>query len=202
MNNSSNSRLRVKLLSSLFFLFLSFFEIVLKAKSYFSRLSSPAARRSHRRCILGPVLGRHLHHRPGCLRLGAGGRDPSGQRGVSVQPGDALLQGTPHSWRGVLLWKAVRRQVSPSWIQPEWEECWHLLFPHCECKGQRSFKLNRWVFFLLLTWLEIEMFERKILTYKCQNSQFKLRETISLKDNPFKTFLIEVNGKVLARSVV
>lgn len=51
----------------------------------------PAACRSHGRRLLGPVLGRHLHHRAGRFRSGSSGRDQSCQRGVSVKPGNPLL---------------------------------------------------------------------------------------------------------------
>ncbi|XP_077958733.1 protein HID1 isoform X3 [Gasterosteus aculeatus] len=61
--------------------------------SHIRPVCPPAARRTLRRCLLGSVLGRHLHHRPGRLRSGAGRRDQSRQGGVSIQPGNPLLQG-------------------------------------------------------------------------------------------------------------
>lgn len=65
--------------------------------SHIRPVCPPAARRTLRRCLLGSVLGRHLHHRPGRLRSGAGRRDQSRQGGVSIQPGNPLLQGDLHS---------------------------------------------------------------------------------------------------------
>lgn len=68
-------------------------------------VSSPAARRSLRRRVLGSVLGRLLHHGSGCFRSGSGGRDQSRQRGVSVKPGNPLLQGNLTS-SGLGIWKS------------------------------------------------------------------------------------------------
>lgn len=60
----------------------------------------PAARRSLRRCLLGSVLGRRLHHRPGHLRSGSSRGDPGRQGGISLKSGNPLLQGELVKWGG------------------------------------------------------------------------------------------------------
>lgn len=53
----------------------------------------PPACGGHWWCLLGSVLGRLVHQRPGHLCSGAVRRDPGRQGGVSIQPGNPLLQG-------------------------------------------------------------------------------------------------------------
>lgn len=73
-------------------------------------VSSPAARRSLRRRVLGSVLGGLLHHGSGCFCSGSCGRDQSRQRGVSVKPGNPLLQGNLTSSGLGQAWLSIRTE--------------------------------------------------------------------------------------------
>lgn len=105
----------------------------------------PSACGGHWWCLLGSVLGRLVHQRPGHLRSGAVRRDPGRPGGVSIQSGNPVLQGeqllkdkSPYvcvlpTSRVFWAQAAAVQPPVPSWKRGQAEECLTLWIPPSKC---------------------------------------------------------------------